>query len=674
MGFPTTLPVKVWLTSEECEMGTLAFRSDDAIIELNSGRVISGNNSDNEILFEIENVINLDEKGQSSVRPLKSKFRIILKPNLMIQHPYTNHGIQFLEDIFPASTDGFYGRMQAGKENALYVIQQINHNDYFWLSICHPQTGKIYESHIIQPYEAEALSLVEDNRIRHALFMEASVTRAKSREEILSILEMPSPSWQELTKLVGDVSVPNLKLGKTMRDTLDQIVPATFPSTIRDELMVFLAYVIKSEIPKEDPLAYSYKFSATTILEHLLNGHLLHLIDGTEWPSYVKLMILAERGQLDLPKRAVSDSMRHSPWLLFNLKCAEYHSNWLNIAINSAITLNNSGKIILGLPTTKSSAKRSKIGWKRRYAEMAYGLRVYGNINPASIGLAELVYIGAAYRWSHRYMKFITRLGGGSESSPHMQVMAVPVSVVEKMKRALPSILNVAWSARTSNLELFNAKLNKWLVPTESILGSLEKKTSIRKLRKDFGSSEASEIYPISREEVKVIDLVAEGVELAYLETPEFLSNWGYDEKKGRAIISNLVSRKLMKLTYEVLDRNLVSLAIIAQGKNHTVLSLVSEFLKNTPTSYTRVDEEGENAVILTRLPEESVYDIASQLTSKGIENGVSIRCMRPTSFRRYTSNLYQRLLKEDGTWDDDVSAFLSQARSKRKELSKSNA
>ena len=98
------------------------------------------------------------------------------------------------------------------------------------------------------------------------------------------------------------------------------------------------------------------------------------------------------------------------------------------------------------------------------------------------------------------------------------------------------------------------------------------------------------------------------------------------------------------------------------------------EFLKNTPTSHVRIDETGENLVILTRLPRDSVYDIVSQLTSKGLENGVNIRCMRPTTFRRYTSNLYQRLLKEDGTWDDDVSAFLSQARSKRKQLSKSNA
>ncbi|TFH06272.1 MAG: hypothetical protein E4H14_11140 [Candidatus Thorarchaeota archaeon] len=666
MEYSDTLPVKVWLSSEECEKGTLVFRSDDVILELDSGKIISGNNSGTDILFEIQDT--------SVVQSQKSNFRIRLKPHLMIQHPYTNNGTQFVEDIFPPSTAGFYGRMQVGKENALYSLHQIEHNAQFWLSISNPQTGSIFETHFIQPYEAEALSMVEDNRIRQALFMEAAAGRAKSREEILSILETPSPSGQELAKLIGDVSVPNLKHGKTMRETLSQIVPTSFPGAIRDELMVFLAHVIKSEIPEEDPLAYSFKYSATTLLENLLNGHLIPLFDGTDWPSYVKLMTLAERGQLDLPKRAISESVKNSPWLLFSIKCAEHHSSWLNIAISSAIDLNKSGKIVLGLPTTRSSAKRTRTAWKKRFAEMNHGLKVYGNLNPSSLGLAELVYIGAAYRWTHRHMKFITRLGAMGERAPHMQIMVVPVSVVEQIKRALPSTRNVVWSARTSNLNIFDTKLGKWDVSSEKLIESLEKRGSIKSLRKNFGENNTSEIYPLVREEAKTIDLVSEGVELSFLEIPEFLSNCEYNERRSRKIISNLTNRGLLKLTYEVLDRSLLSLAIIAQGKSTTITSVVSEFLKNTPTSYARLDETGENAVILTRLPEESVYDIASQLTSRGIEQDINIRCLRPTTFRRYTSNLYQRLLKDDGTWDDDVSAFLSQARSKRRELSESNA
>ena len=674
MTLSNTLPVKVWTSREECESGVLEFLNDDAIITLQSGKVLSGKISDSGLIFEIQTKITPDGTGQGITESLESKYKVQLKPYLSIKHPYTNQGIQFSEDIFPPSTKGFYGRLLAGKEDARYTIQRLKDDPQFMLSICNPHTNQIYETLIAQPFEAEALSMIEDNRIRQILFIEAANNRAKSREELLSILDMSSPSWPELTKLIGDVSVPNLKLGKTMRDTLTQIVPSSFPSAIRDELMVFLVSVIRGEIPEDDPLTYLFRFSSMSLVEMLLNGHLMHLIDGTEWPSYVKLMTLAERDQLDLPKQAVSDSVKKSPWLLFNAKCAEHLPNWLDIVITSAKKLNASGKIVLGLPTSKSSAKKSRSAWKQRFAEMSHGLRVYGHIDHSSLGLVELVYVGAAYRWAHRHMKFITRLGGIGESSPHMQVMMVPISVVVQMKRALPSIIDVSWSARTSNLDLFDTKIGKWIVSSEKLVDSLEKKGSIKVLRKNFGGIKATERYPLAIEEARILDLVAEGVDLSFLEIPEFLANWGYDKRKGRTIISNLVKRNLMKLTYEVTDRSLISLAIIAQGESNRIFSLVSSFLKNTPTSYTRLDEAGNAAVILTRLPEESVYDIAPQLTSRGLEYGINIRCMRPTTFRRYTSNLYQRLLREDGTWDDDVSAFLSQARSKRKELSESNA
>ena len=97
-------------------------------------------------------------------------------------------------------------------------------------------------------------------------------------------------------------------------------------------------------------------------------------------------------------------------------------------------------------------------------------------------------------------------------------------------------------------------------------------------------------------------------------------------------------------------------------------------FLKNTPTSLVMIDDLRNQAIILSRLPETTAYELAANLPEQGFDKGLNIRCLRPTTFQSYTHNLYQRLLKEDGTWDDDVSAFLSQARSKRKELSKSNA
>jgi len=167
---------------------------------------------------------------------------------------------------------------------------------------------------------------------------------------------------------------------------------------------------------------------------------------------------------------------------------------------------------------------------------------------------------------------------------------------------------------------------------------------------------------------------VAEGIELAYLEKPEYLSSLKLTKRRMHAALSVLLNHRILHFSYEVSDSRLISLATIIQGERASVTSLVSAFLRGSPTSYARLDQHGENAIILSRLPEESAYSIASQLPSRGIEQGLNIRCMRPTTFRRYTSNLYQRLLREDGTWDDDVSAFLSQARSRRRELPESNA
>ncbi len=670
MSTSDSIYAKVWITPEVFEMGSVKFSHGDAIVELVSGKIFSGNNI--EIYYEPMYMIALNGNGESVSEEIDSSLAIRLKPILIVKHPYVNQGGQFIEDVFPPSTGGFYGRLQAGKSDALYIVQPIRNSERFWLAITNIHTGVIYETQIIQSYEAEALSLIED-RIR-SLYSKSSTNSEEMRTEIQSILDTPAPSWQELASITTDVSIPNLELGDTMRDTFSQIVPLSFPAQIREELMTFLAYVVRSKIPKEDPMTYLYKFSSMIVLEDLLSNHLMHVFDGTKWPPYVKLMILAERGQLEAPKRAVSDWIMSSPWLLFSQKCAEMRPNWLNIAVDSAKTLNESNKIVIGLSTTKKAANKSKLLWKKRFAEITHGLRIRGDINSNSLALTELVYLGAAYRWPHKHMKFISRLGGISESSPHFQVMLMPFSAAERVKRALPGTLTVKWSKRLSNYNLFDSKVNKWQVPIERIIDSVDARSSVRKLKNEFRRNDIVDSYLISKEDAKAADLVGEGIESFYLEVPEFLNNLGLSKRLVKTTIANMVNKRVMHLSYDVSDPRLVSLAIIVHGKSYTVSSIVSEVLKSTPTSYARLDETGENAVILSRLPEESVYDLASQLASRGIEHDVNIRCMRPTTFRRYTSNLYQRLLKDDGTWDDDVSAFLSQARSKRKELSKSNA
>jgi hypothetical protein len=668
----TNLTVQVWTTADECEKGVIRYSQDGVKIELDSGRVISNRDSGN-IVFEINQTISLDEKGSSVVEAIKPKLEVVLKPLIIIQHPYTSTGGQIVEDIFPHSTSGFYGRLLNGENSAIYFIQEVRGRKKFLLTIMDSITLRIYETHLIHPYEAEALSLIDNQRTDQIQFNELIASRIITRSEILSILDAPAPTWQELSKIVGDVSIPNLQIGKTMRETLSRIVPTTFPESIREELMAFLAFVIRSDIP-DDPLTYSFRFSSTRLLQMLVLGHTMHLMENTDWPPYVKLMILAARGQIKSPKRTVSDSTLSLPWFVFSQKCAEYLPNWMNLAIETTKKLNESGRIVLGLPTSKTAAKRSKKAWKKRFAEISPGLKIRGQVAVSSLGLVELVYLGAAYRWPHKHMKFITRLGSSSENPPHLQVMLVPRNVTEQIRRALPSVIDIAWSARTSNFDLYDDIDRTWQIPIQRIVGSLEKKSSIRKLKNRYNETGVPDAYTITKEDAKVIDLVSEGVNLSYLEIPEYLSNLGLNRDQIRKHLSNLIKRKVVDLMYEVSDTSLISLAIIINGDNKKVTSLVSELLRSAPTSYARIDETAKNGIILSRLPEESVHELAYQLTSQGIEQNLNIRCLRPVAFRGYTANLYQRLLKDDGTWDDDVSAFLSQARSKRRELSESNA
>ena len=113
---------------------------------------------------------------------------------------------------------------------------------------------------------------------------------------------------------------------------------------------------------------------------------------------------------------------------------------------------------------------------------------------------------------------------------------------------------------------------------------------------------------------------------------------------------------------------------LLADGEIAQISALDESFLRKNPTSLAMIYEKGRSCFIMARIPETEVYTIASELPSLADSNGVKLRIMRPRAVRTYSHNLYQRLLKPDGTWDDDVSAFLSQARSKRRELSESNA
>ena len=667
------LSVNVWIKDGKSE-GVLGISKDGMFIKLDSGKVVT-EKEDYAIYYELDKQILPEMEGGWEAIPVKEPLKILLRPQVVSYRTYAHQGGQYIEDVFPPSTSGFYGRLKSGFDKHLYIVQEINNNSKLWLTIANPNTGQIFEAHSIFPYEAEALSLISSQEFRR-IWYEAiwSTFPSSQREEIRSILDSSSVTWKELAKILGDISIPNQPLGATMRETLAPLIPPTFPAGVQEQLMLFLTYVLKDEIPLDDPIDYLYKFWEFPIVAALLEGHLMCIADNVEFPPYLKLLTQASKRDLLAPTRAIPQNVVDSPWLLFWQKTMEQFPNRFDIASDIVGELSSKGKIIDRIPIKEAAANKITDDWKKRLAIFMYELRILGRVNHNSLGLSKLVYLGSAYRWPHRHMEFITRLGSAGESTPYLHVMVMPSSAATQVKRTLPSAIDVALTIRTSNISLFNKKTKVWEIPTNRIISSIQKTSSFRKLSNRYQVHTDTSSYSISHEEAKALDLASEGIRLGSIEREEYLAPWGFDIKTVQALLTDLQNRNILKIYYEASNQNLFSLATIIHGSPDRVASLCGTFLDSTPTTLMMLGEKGEQSILLTRLPEASVYELSSRLPSKGLEHGLTIRCLRPTTFHSYTHNLYQRLLKEDGTWDNDVSAFLSQARSKRKELSKSNA
>ncbi len=672
MAIDTAVRVRFWLR-DDSSFGSIVINQQGMSIKDKSGQKVFSNELD--IVYEMREQIIPRLDGKQDKIVLESPVRVVLKPLVQKSRMYNPSGEQFIEDIFPPSSYGFYGRMKNGDSEFLYIVQEVIDDSRYWLTIANPNNSHIHEAHFINQFEAEALSLIDSQEFRNIWYASIwSKIPTSERSEILDILDEPSVSWKELAKLLRDISIPNLKIGKTMRETLSQLVPQTFPIDVQEQLMLFLSIVLKKGLPKTDPINYLYKYWSFPIVGALLEGHLICLVEGVEWPSYLKILTLAGRKHLTDPVRAIDSNVSESPWLMFWEKVSEQFPDWFDIAANMVRELNIRGEIISKFPITAADAKTSIDSWKKRLSTLIYELRLIGRLDPQSLGLVELVYLGAAYRWPHKHMKYITKLGSKVENQPYLQVMVMPPSAALKVKRILPSIMNVIWTCRTYNIDLFNVKNKSWEVPINRIMSSVEDVSSFRRIAKRTGIWTNINNYRLTQEEAKAIDLASEGIRLAGLERKEYLEPWGFDSKRIQYLLSDLSKRGIIHCSYEATNDKLISLSTIIHGPPEKVTSVCDAFLECTPTSLVKLGEKYQQAVILSRLPETLAYNLVSHLPKMGMEQDLIIRCLRPTTFQSYTHNLLQRLLKNNGTWDDDVSGFLSQARSRKKELSESNA
>ena len=203
-----------------------------------------------------------------------------------------------------------------------------------------------------------------------------------------------------------------------------------------------------------------------------------------------------------------------------------------------------------------------------------------------------------------------------------------------------------------------------------SILQSLDKSVSINQFEKLLGQIRIKETYIPSLEEVKVIDMASLHFYLTDLAREAGKKFWKIDAQKAQSILKRLKIKGIVDISYWFLFREVLKgVTFLLNGPQERVCSLVLSLLKYTPSCRIYITDDGENAIVVARVSEDALGTIDNTLPHAAKESGINLRYMFPSSFRNYSTDFFQRLLKSDGLWNEDVSTFLSQVRSSPKSV-----
>ena len=373
---------------------------------------------------------------------------------------------------------------------------------------------------------------------------------------------------------------------------------------------------------------------------------------------------MADRGILPVSNQPASEAIEKDPWNRAWIKLVEMFPNRIGKIMRVATRLNENQDIITDLPITKTIAKTSQEFWMDRFAMILYSLSLRGYVQNQRLGLSTLIYVGGAHRWPHRHLSWTARLGNPNEKPPYLQIMVMPPSSVERIRRIKPNISEEVWSASTFNSKLYDNKTQNWKTNHSYILQALSSEKSRSQLNREFDIPTANTAYIPTMEEAKALSLMTFSMSMNSLELGEYNRILGFNQDKLATILRKLISQGVLNVQYLLYLSDLVSTCIICEGPELKINSISRAFLKHTPSTTVRITDDGKKNYIISRIPSELAYQFSIDLTREGAKNDIDIKIMRINAFAAYTHNLYSRLLQKDGTWDDDISGFLSQIRS----------
>ena len=645
--------VRVYLDSNNITHGVLSYSHGEPVIVLDDGELVNRTKDIVDFSFE------------KPTWNLKEKDIVCLHPHLIRLINFSQQTIS-TDNMYPPSTDGWLRHIgQIGLPVTAFV-HQLRNRERHLISFVKNDTSEIIGTFVVRPYELGFLlfntEFQEYTRMLETTPFKQEQVYSKYRE----LLDGPPPKWEELGRLVENVNIPGLKLRQTMRDTIDVLISSSFPESVREELLTFLAWTTQVTLPTEDPIDFFEGLESTRIFRDLVCGHLQCLLDDIEPPPYVQILTSAAQGRLDWPKRAarpVLDQDAANPWNLTWQRLIELFPNWLGTAIEYAEEMNAKGIVTTSLPVSRASAATSRKAWRDRLAVYFQGLMMRGDVKYPSLGLNSLVYIGAAHRWPHKFLSWSAQLSADPQRPKFIQVMIAPPQAADRIARAMPAIYRIIWATRQVNLSLYDRTKQSWKFSETRLLKSVLGNRSLAQIQNEFGSWKNLHAQALTREEAKVLDIVSWGAYLSTLESGKISHHYGIDSHTIESSIKQLVERGILAIQYIPIPKDLISILVVAEGSEHKIHSLARAFIKHTPSATVMSSNEKNTVIIFCRLPEGSIASVANSLPAVAAQNDVSVSFMPLFAFVGYRHNLYQRLLKKDGTWDEDPSMMLSQIR-----------
>ncbi|MCF2136506.1 MAG: hypothetical protein K9W43_04615 [Candidatus Thorarchaeota archaeon] len=599
--------------------------------------------------------------GESQRIPLDEPVHVYLKPEFIEWKPYVKQSNK-PDTMYPPSTDGWARRMVDRTLMGAYAVQKIKDSHGYWLTILDKQ-ARIHESHKIEPYEIPVIMLKEDWESALQYWQRLLETNPQQEyHNLAKILDSSPPSWKELGMLLRGANIDNIEIRENMRDTLDQLVPKSFPEETRVELMAFLAWILRGKVLEKDPVKFFYELASAQWFRSLGIMHLKCLLENKPPPPYVKILQDAEQLISTFSYLTRDHSLRNKIELLILDKTEQYIPDYREYAFKYMRNQGRRERVRVAPPISSADARTSRALRRDRLALLYKGFSLKTTINPQAIGLTAIVSLSPAYRWPHNHMAWSATVEGNVRNLRHIQYMLVPPSIVETVNRAIGNIVEIEWNAKRVNKNLFRTKSGKWAIRHARIEKSLHESSSLSQLRREFGGWNERSISNLTREEAKVIDMTASNFFQFLTELDNFQHVVGITKERLEEILNDLHKRNVIGIVYRCMLWQLASIVFDITGPPEKVYSLTRGILKHTPTALGMTKKDGGRAIIIAKIPVDELHFFLHQFPDITLNEGLTLRTARVITYRSYQSTLLQRLLLPDGSWNKDVSMLLRQS------------